>query len=361
MKIGNFAFSKAFSLIEVVVAMAISSIVLFGASQFLAEVVVNTSRARMANDSFNSITLATKYLDSDFSRSGVNLNTLVVPDINSNNFFSYRPYLTPSDVEMKGDREITLSLDLVKYPGSVRELVFLSEDTSWRYPLVFSPRKGYLTGDDCVEGNSLTFNSICFFEKTLFIEAIDKFGSNVINATINSMYLFQLPQYFRSGKSKEDLVSYSFLASPSAAEETNIKPLNLPRTINPTDSKAEVQSNQYSSFLAAHPQGFALNSLDEFLKKIPFYSGRSTLFYSSKVRLIKYMIEERKVGAFPTVALYRMELLPQYNGEYKRLKVEFLADGFEAIHIRRSSFYDPIINVKFDRQFHMTNDTNKGP
>ncbi len=346
--------NKGYSLIEVLVAIGITSIIVAAGGHMLADVFIQSKKAQLATDVLDDLSVASKFLDKDFAGAGVNLNTALILDINQRDFFSYMPYAPSAGVNLNDVRKIILSLDTTKYKGAVNEFVFLVSDKSWPIPLMFSPRKGYLSGGACKEANSLTYNGNCLFDQNIKPEAAIEFGADVLTATKDTFYFFQLPEYFSPTASPKKLISYSFLAPPNADTLGSVAVNNIGISSTTSTSTSAMQSNRYTTIVSTHPNGTLPATLDQYLKKIPFYAGEGTSFNVSKVRLIKYLVEARKVAGRDSAGLYRIELERITDTSFKAKSSTLIAEGFDALTLTRKYISDPIINITFDRQFKLS-------
>lgn len=361
--------NKGYSLIEVMMVVGLSSILMYAGGALMTNFVTSSRKAEIATETLTEMGLGSKFLDKDFSGAGVNLNTTHVLDINGKEFFEYLAFSPTSGISQNEERHMILSLDTKKYPGAVAELVLLVTEKRWPIPLVFSPRTAYLVGSSCKEGNSLSFNGGCLYSNIISPEAIKTFGSDIFTKTSGAYYFFQIPQYFKNTNYKPgaaskgstalntQLISYSYLSTNDAdikkaisLEQRNFSPSSIVSKVQ--DVK---QGNLYTTLESIHPSSAVKSpkpkTLDEYFKQVPFYAGTSTSFHLSKVRIIKYMVEKKVVGGHETYALYRINLKRTGATTFEADGVTMVSEGFEALHLSRKSISDPIVNIRFDRQF----------
>jgi hypothetical protein len=344
---------NGYTLVEVSIALGLGALITVGATKLVGDLILQSRKASVATEVSIGLDLGAKWLEDDLSRAGINLNTTDIPDVSSKNFFQYFPYAPKAGTTTNEERKIILSLNKTKYPKSVDEFIFLVTDINWTVPLIFSPRKAYLTGRSCSEGNSLTFNINCFFDNNIVVEAEREFGADIMKKTSDSMFFFQIPQYFRPLAKANELLSYAFLAPSTFGSSKVVDAAPILKNNTVSSSLSQWQSNRYTSINYMHPNGTTLQNLDQFLKKIPFYAGGGTSFNLSRVRLVKYLIEYKKIDGIQTSALYRIELERVAADKFKRLQTELVSDGFEALFLTRKMTSDPIVNVSFERQFRL--------
>lgn len=352
----NYYFSnvKGFSLVEVVVAMGITTIIVAAGGQMLANVFIRAKNAETATAIMNDLSVASKLIDRDLAGAGINLNTTVVSDIANRDFFTYLPYAPSAEVNFNEERKIILSLDNIKYPQAVQEFVFLVTERSWPIPLMFSPRKAFLQGGTCEEASSLVYNGDCLFNQNINSEASTEFGPEVLTSSSDAFYLFQLPEYFIPTANPSRLLSYSFLAAPDAASQASVAVNNIGISNIVSTSTTSAQSNKYTTITSTHPSGILPTTLDQYLTKIPFYAGEGTSFNVSKVRLIKYLIVPHKLGGQDSTALFRLELKRNSDTQFQSVASTLVAEGFDSLILTRKSISDSIINITFDRQFKLS-------
>jgi hypothetical protein len=180
-----------------------------------------------------------------------------------------------------------------------------------------------------------------------------------MTSTKDSLYLFQLPEYFSPPFAPTKLISYSFLASPSASTQASASVNNIGKSTVASSSTSVLQSNKFTTVTSTHPSGLLPTTLDQYLKKVPFYAGEGTSFNVSRVKLVKYLVEARKIAGRDSAGLYLFELERVTITTFKAKSAILLAEGFDALVLTRKYISDPIVNITFDRQFKLSG-TSKG-
>ncbi|WP_413294186.1 prepilin-type N-terminal cleavage/methylation domain-containing protein [Bdellovibrio sp. HCB185ZH] len=323
---------KGLTLVEVMIGIGLFAIVI----SIVVAVQVKMSQQhfemiRKLDDSVDQ-NLAERILFKDLSGIDISYNNLVVKDDRGNNFYDFYPDITENILKVRADRELNLKLD-----GKNTFYVF-SQNAAAGALLTYDPMWAYDVGPEPADPNvpaTLTFNG----EKNRKWISNEKNGGRPGFWKEGHLLFYDTPSRIRP--SVGDVIDKTI--PPRSSFYVG--------SVNATTNILQNMSGDAAGlFNMTEPDsGETINSLDEFLRKVPAVGGGQTIVRVRAARLVKYYIEpDTKKNA----ELYDLAPANFYMAEYRDGQFEkptLLADGVGRVLFRRDSVIKKMIYFKIQK------------
>lgn len=339
--------NSGFTLVELVVSLAVFSVIMFAAFQFF------QTFSKQQNQNFQNIKqdLEAIVLERAVRLAVVNMhpsyNLITVLDDNGNNFFDYLP---DSMCQQNCERSITLSAN-----STSRFFPMLQTLNNISAPRLYTPQFAYNIGtnNNLNQAGSLNFAGI---NKTVqatnrgYLEALFKKdgapNENYLSAPPGDPLQYKL-LLFTSLVEMRDMAAGSAFPRKSAylgrfnSDNFNItatNPDNLFTLSHPQDPS--VVFNDIPNGTVGSPS-FGVNGIDRFLRTVPPVGGVNAMAKVSVVGLKRYFFQEG-VGSQESRILQQ-----DWSAEENRWEVPGfeIGVGIESLTFRRRSISSPVIEI----------------
>jgi len=258
---------KGLSLTEILVALAIFSVISTTLFTFISRILTNQRNLQKQVDDSTDLLLAERFLELDLKNVNAAFLGMTLNDDYNRNFYDFYPD-TPERFLNNKERLFTLEA------GNNREFYLLVEEIKLGGPLVFDPSLAYQIGNRPSPNiaGSLTFVSL---NQNNFVSR-------------NRPLLWQNGQLVL-------LDSPSWIRRPDATGNINI--LSPPKSMTfigmVQNNNINVVNSLSNLFQNIHPEtGQVMTSVDQFLRQLPSTGGGSPFVRLRGVKLIKYAVQE---------------------------------------------------------------------